>query len=221
MTPFSFCSLPEIWQVRLRPTLIAGLAAGSLLIPIFPAHSAAVTNTETSRASSSDVPPASGSLTHSATKATTFKIATVLTNLAIFSVGTGGLVGGGILTVFNVSKSWGLFTANDYLWDKYVPTDKNQDSSKAFDGKASFWRTTGKFLTYKPVDTAIKFASIYIYTGSAAVMLVYGTASSVLNTGVFYANDFAWDLYDWSQSPASVSPSQDNVAAAETRKFGE
>ena len=141
-----------------------------------------------------------------------------MSNLAIFSYGTGGLVGGGILTVFNVSKSWGLFTANDYLWDKYFPSDKNQDSSKAFDAKQSFWRTTGKFLTYKPVDTAIKFASIYLYTGSAAVMLVYGTASAVTNTGVFYVNDFAWNLYDWSQAPASGGPNRDTMAAAEPRR---
>ena len=122
-------------------------------------------------------------------------------NMVVFSAGTGSVVGGTLLTVFNVSKSWGLFTANDYLWDRYFPTDANKDSGKSFDAKASFWRNTGKFLTYKPVDTAIKFASIFLYTGSASVMLVYGTASSVLNTGVFYANDLAWDYYDWWMSP--------------------
>jgi uncharacterized membrane protein len=156
------------------------------------------------------------SVTHSAAKATTFKLAATATNMVIFSVGTGGLVGGGILTVFNVSKSWGLFAANDYLWDKYFPSNKNHDANQSFDANASFWRTTGKFLTYKPVDTAIKFASIYLYTGSAAAMLVYGTASSVVNTGVFYANDFAWDFYDWSQSSGSADPRPATLASVAT-----
>lgn len=210
----SLCRRRESRQSSPRALAIAGFTAAGLLLAFVPAHSASVGNT----APQNTVPPATGSLTHSAFKATTFKIAAFVSNLAIFSYGTGGLVGGGILTVFNVSKSWGLFTANDYLWDKYFPSDKNQDFSKAFDAKQSFWRTTGKFLTYKPVDTAIKFASIYLYTGSAAVMLVYGTASAVTNTGVFYVNDFAWNLYDWSQAPASGGPNWDTMAAAEPRR---
>jgi len=215
----SLCHPPRSAHSSLRTLLIAGLAAASLLLPIVAAQSAPITDTGPGSAPQSEVPPAGGSLTHSAMKATTFKIAATVSNLAIFSFGTGGIVGGGILTAFNVSKSWGLFTANDYLWDKYFPSDKNQDSSQAFDAKQSFWRTTGKFLTYKPVDTAIKFASIYLYTGSAAVMLVYGTASSVTNTAVFYVNDFAWNLYDWSQAPASGSPNRGTMAAAEPRRF--
>jgi uncharacterized membrane protein len=145
------------------------------------------------------------SLSHSAVKATTFKVATVVTNLAIFSAGTGSVVGGTLLTAFNVSKSWALFTANDYAWDTWFPSNANKDAGKEFNVKDSFWRTTGKFLTYKPVDTAVKFASIYLYTGSAAVMLVYGTASAVMNTGVFYANDVAWDYYEWWTSPTTPS----------------
>jgi hypothetical protein len=78
---------------------------------------------------------------------------------------------------------------------------------------------TAKFLTYKPVDSAIKFASIYLYPGPAAVMVVYGTASSVVKGGVFYANDFAWYVYDWS--PASAKPLQGNVAATEPRQRSE
>jgi hypothetical protein len=108
-----------------------------------------------------------------------------------------------------------LFTASDYRWG-YVSADKNQDSSQACDANASFWRTTAKFLTYKPVYSAIKFASIYLYPGSAAVMVIYGTASSVVKGGVFYANDFAWYVYVWS--PASARLLQGNVAATEPRQ---
>jgi len=214
----SLCRRRESRHSSPRALVIAGFAAVSLLLAFVPAHAASLADTAPGPAPQGTVPPATGSLTHSAFKATTFKIAAFVSNLAIFSYGTGGLVGGGILTLFNVSKSWGLFTANDYLWDKYFPSDKNQDSSQAFDAKQSFWRTTGKFLTYKPVDTAIKFASIYLYTGSAAVMLVYGTTSAVMNTGVFYVNDFGWNLYDWSQAPAAGGPNRDTMAAAEPRR---
>src|SRR5579883_3271623 len=158
--------------------------------------------------------PSDASLSHAAAKATTFKLGAFLVNMAVFSAGTGSVVGGTVLTVFNVSKSWGLFAANDYLWDRWFPTEANKDSGKSFDAKQSFWRNTGKFLTYKPVDTAIKFASIYLYTGSTGVMLVYGTASSVLNTGVFYANNMAWDMYDWWRSPAEAPVPQNQPRLA-------
>jgi hypothetical protein len=32
-------------------------------------------------------------------------------------------------------------------------------------------------------------------------MLVYGAASEAANIGAFYINNFAWDVYDWSQAP--------------------
>lgn len=183
---------------RLRFLAIGLFIVGALLCPTL-ARSAEPSEVTADPAHSA-APDAT--LTHAAAKATTFKLGAFLVNMVVFSAGTGSVVGGTVLTVFNVSKSWALFTANDYLWDTYLPTDANKDSSKSFDAKESFWRNTGKFLTYKPVDTAIKFASIYLYTGSAGVMLVYGSASSILNTGVFYANNFGWDLYDWWRSPA-------------------
>ena len=151
-------------------------------------------------------PPADGSLTHSAVKATTFKIATTMTGLAIFSYGTGSVVGGGLLTAFNVSKGWLLFTVNDYAWDKYAPTTVNKNSEQAFDVSASVWRNTLKFITYKSVETAIKFASIYVYTGSVSAMFLLGSVSAIANTGVYYANNLLWDWHDWSNSPPPVAP---------------
>jgi hypothetical protein len=87
-----------------------------------------------------------------------------------------------LLTAFNVTRSWLLYTANDYAWDTYAPLPKPTGPVESFDAKASAWRTTEKFLTYKPVDTAVKFASIYLWTGSLPAMVVLGTASSVANT---------------------------------------
>ena len=181
----------------MRTFLSMIILAGGLIGPLVPAQGA-----------EPEAKPPEAKLVHSASKATTFKLATIATNMAIFSLGTGSIFGGGLLTAFNVSKSWLLFTANDYAWDTYFPTQSNTDSTQAFSVQQSFWRTTGKFLTYKPVDTVIKFASIYLYTASVPTMVVYGTASSVVNSGVFYANDFAWNLYDWWHSPAhAIDPS--------------
>jgi uncharacterized membrane protein len=145
--------------------------------------------------------PGTGSLTHSAAKATTYNVVVIVADLFIFSAGAGGIVGGGVLTAFNVAKSLFLYTANDYAWDTYFPSNTSQEGSSEFDPTQSVWRTTEKFLTYKPVSTAIKFASIFVYTGSASAMFIYGAASEVVNVGAFYLNNFAWDVYDWSQAP--------------------
>jgi uncharacterized membrane protein len=201
----------------LRCALVAGLVAASICTPPAVAQTATPGTSEAMPAAAPDAPAGQGgttqraaSLTTSATKATTFKIATVVTNMAIFSTGTASLAGGTLLTAFNVTKSWLLYTVNDYAWDTYAPLDKKPAEAAAdFDASASAWRTTEKFLTYKPVDTAIKFASIYLWTESVPAMVVLGTASSVANTVIFYANNFAWDLYDWSRPP----PGPETVSA--------
>ncbi len=110
--------------------------------------------------------PADGaSLTHSAIKATTFKVATTVTNVALLSYAAGGIIGGTALSAFMLGSSWVLYTANDYFWDKYSPPAAKQASGQEFDASADVWRNTMKFLTYKPVIASIKLASLYVYTG--------------------------------------------------------
>jgi uncharacterized membrane protein len=148
----------------------------------------------------SDVPgaaPASASLTHSALKATTFKIGSTATNLGILSYAAGGIVGGAGLTAFMLGSSWLLYTANDYLWDAYAPPPVKQTEDQGFDATADVWRNTEKFATYKPVIASVKFAALYAYTSSATIAAVFGTASVLTNTAVFYLNNVAWDAYDW------------------------
>lgn len=141
-----------------------------------------------------DVTPKEASLSRSALRATTFKVSTFFSNLAILSYGSGGIVGGMVLATAAAVESWGVYTLNDYVWDRYAPARPNE--GKEFDANASFWRTSEKFLTYKPVVASFKYASIYLYTGSASIALVYGTTTILSNTVEFYANNFAWDLYD-------------------------
>ncbi len=144
------------------------------------------------------------SLSHSALKATTFKAGTVMTNIAVLSYATGGLAGGAALTAFITASAWTLYTANDYLWDTYSPPPEKQE----FDARADAWRNTEKYLTYKPVIASIKLGSLYLYTGSAAVVAVFGTASILTNTVVFYANNMAWDWYDWYSAAPPAAPAR-------------
>jgi uncharacterized membrane protein len=150
-------------------------------------------------------PNNAASLEHSALKATTFKAGTTAVNFAILSYATGTVVGGVALSAFILGTSWVLYTANDYLWDTYSPPPVKQAEAEVFDATADAWRNTWKYLTYKPVIGSIKLASIYVYTGSAAIAGVFGTATIVTNTAVFYANNMAWDFYDWySAAPADM-----------------
>jgi uncharacterized membrane protein len=159
-------------------------------------------------------PPAaqagSASLTHSAVKATTLKIATSVTNFVVLSAATGGVVGGTVLTVFSAVSAWLIYTGNDYLWDTYEPPPVRQTTGESFDTTGDVWRNTLKYLTFKPMVLAVKWSSILVYTGSVTTMLVFGTASSVTNAAVFYANNVAWDFYDWyastPQQPAVARP---------------
>ncbi len=151
-------------------------------------------------------PPSDASLSHSALKATTYKIATATTNLALFSAATGALTGGTLLTVLDTVASATVFTINDYLWDSYDPPPVKQAAEETFDKTQDAWRNTKKFLTYKPTVAAITWGMIYLYTGSATTMLVAGTASSLSKTALFYLNNFAWDAYDWHAATPVTAP---------------
>ncbi len=151
--------------------------------------------------------PADGaSLTHSAMKATTFKAGSTAVNLAILSYATGGVTGGVVLSGFMLASSWLWYTANDYLWDTYDPPPEKQSGAQEFDASADAWRNTKKYLTFKPVIGSVKLLSLYVYTGSAAVAGVFGTAAIASNTVVFFVNNMAWDWYDWySREPATAA----------------
>jgi uncharacterized membrane protein len=178
-------------------TWLAGVTAGLLLATPALAQTAPDVHGATSGESAS--------LTHSAMKATTFKIGSTITNVAVLSYAAGDLAAGTGLAAFFLGASWLLYTTNDYLWDTYSPPPVKQTQDQAFDATADVWRNTGKFFTYKPVIASVKLATLYAYTGSGVVAGVFGTATVLINTGVFYANNMAWDWYDWySRAPQPV-----------------
>jgi uncharacterized membrane protein len=191
----------------MRSMLLAGIAASFLSIGSAMAQTAPGSSDLLRLAGSPEAAQDQGaSLSRSALKATTFKVGSTATNVALLSYAAGGLVGGIALSGFMLAASWVLFTANDYVWDSIEPPPTKQTADQSFDAGAETWMTTKKFLTFKPMIAAVKLAALYTYTGSAQIMLVFGTAAILTNTVVFYANNIAWDWYDWyAASPPSAT----------------
>ncbi len=188
--------------MALRQTLLVAAVA---VLPVV-AQAAPIAADPTVPPAAVAAPPAgNASLAHSALKATTFKVGSTVANLALLSYATGTLVGGAALTTFMLAGSWVIYTANDYIWDTYSPPPVRQTESETFDASSDVWRNTGKFLTYKPIVASLKLALLYGYTASPAITAVFGTASILTNTVVFYANNMLWDVYDW-YAGAPVKP---------------
>jgi uncharacterized membrane protein len=187
-----------------RPIFLAAFMAGGLAMGPAVAQTVPLPQPNASVAPQA-APRGDASLSHSALKATTYKVATATTNLALFSAATGALAGGTLLTVLDTAASAVVFTVNDYLWDSYDPPPVKQAADQSFNKAEDAWRTTRKFLTYKPTIAAITWGMIYVYTGSATTMLVAGTASSLSKTALFYLNNFAWDAYDWHAATPAIA----------------
>ena len=136
-------------------------------------------------------------------KTVTYEIGNTLNNFVFLTAGTGVLTGGVLLTAFNTLQSWTVYTTNDYLWEWLYPRTTSKDAAASFDVKQSFWHTSLKYMTGKPVVASIKIAAIYVYTGSAVTALVYGTAATAGASVIFFVNNLAWDFYDQMVTPPS------------------
>jgi uncharacterized membrane protein len=196
-------------MLALRPAAAQTVPAQSVPAPGAPAPGAPVPGTPAPRtpapgATADGSAEGKASALMSATKATTYKLGTALTNMLILTAGT-GVVGGAVLAAFVTGESWLVYGVNDYLWDTYAPKPPARPDG-SFDAKESAWRATEKWLTYKPVVVAFKFGAIYAWTGSVSAMLVLGTVTAVANTGVFYANNIGWDAYEWWNTPVVPAP---------------
>jgi len=194
--------LPRFWA--------AFLLAGSLLAPAAPAWSAPPADPAPAQGSA---PAPKVSLAHSGVKQITYEIGNTLNNFAILTFGVGDLGGGLLLTVFNTMQSWTVYTTNDYIWEKLYPWQPSKDGTGSFDVQQSFWRTTMKYMTGKPVVAGIKIAAIYVYTGSVATAFVFGTAATAGASVVFFINNLSWDFYDHMAAPVTAVPNQKLVQA--------
>lgn len=168
----------------LRWTACAATAAPTLL-----ARASAAAPTETPQA-------AEPSLGHSMAKAVTLKIATFTISTVVYAFGTGSLAEGTALSAINAAGSFVLFTANDYGWDYFWP-NTNVSANGSFHALTSLSRNTAKYLTVKPLFTAMNLGTLYWWTGSAATTAVTGGVIVVGLPLAFYLNNTLWDWYDW------------------------
>jgi uncharacterized membrane protein len=137
------------------------------------------------------------SLTHSAVKTATLKLASTVVSMALFFGGTGTVADAGALTVISAVGSSGLFAANDYLWDYFSPNTNIRANDASFDALGSAWRNTLKYATVKPALIGFGYGVVYWYTGSLSSALTLGTAAIFAFPVAFYGNNMAWDWYDW------------------------
>jgi uncharacterized membrane protein len=159
-------------------------------------------------------PPATGiappkqaapaSMTHALAKATTLNVGVGVASLAIYSIGTGSLVDGGLLAAGTVALGYSFYAVNEYLWELYKPNTNLSANNASFDTTASLWRNTGKYITFKTGVLASKFGLVYLYTGSIAATAILGSATSLAFPVLFYANNMGWDWYDWRAAPAAA-----------------
>jgi hypothetical protein len=158
--------------------------------------------------------PKTASISDSALRATTYKLGTTAINLGLLSLAFGNVVEGGMLTAASTAGSWVLYTANDYIWSSYYPPPVKQTADQPFDASAQSLRATLKFISYKPVAVGLKMAMLYAYSGSLTTTFGWGTAITLTNTAWFFANDFAWNWYDWVTAPVDNPPRTPLLAEA-------
>jgi hypothetical protein len=174
-------------------------------MPFAPAWSATPANSAPALDGTSST---KASFAHSGMKTVTYEIGNTLNNFAFLTVGVGGLTGGVLLTAFNTLQSWTVYTTNDYLWEWLYPRTTSKDAAASFDVKQSFWHTSLKYMTGKPVVASIKIAAVYVYTGSVVTALVYGTAATAGASVIFFVN--SGDVHD--RPPALATQSVPEVA---------
>ena len=151
------------------------------------------------------------SISSSAARATTFEIAKFCSNTVIFSIGASSVAGGASLATFLLTKSWLIYTLSDYFWDvNRSHSENNLENNIDFNAGSNFQTTTNKFLTYQSINTAIRFVAIYALSGSTEAVFLYGGASTAVNSGLFFLNNYAWDLYEssFTQIASPVAPLQ-------------
>ena len=102
----------------------------------------------------------------------------------------------GALSAINAAGSFVLFTANDYGWDYFWP-NTNVSANGSFHALTSLSRNTAKYLTVKPMFTAMNLGMLCWWTGSAATTAVTGGVIVVGLPLAFYLNNTLWDWYDW------------------------
>jgi uncharacterized membrane protein len=148
----------------------------------------------------------SASIDHSALKGVTLKIISITTSFFIFSAGTGSATTGGLMAVINGVASFFIYTGNDYAWDYFYPNTNLSTNEHRFGLLSSLSRNTLKYITFKPLVTALNIGIIYAYTDTLTATVATSTAAIIVLPMAFYANNMLWDWYDYSHAPKGQAP---------------
>lgn len=182
------------------------VAAGFVVLMAWPMSVLAQTSPSIGEPTAAPAAPqqaATASVGHAAVKGLTLKAINALAAMTVFTTGTGSVVAGGTMSIAVAATSYTVFVTNDYIWDRFFP-NTNIAANQSFSMFSSIGRNTAKFLTFKPAVMAADWTVIYLFTGSFASTLAMGSAYSLLSPITFYANNMAWDWYDWwSVGPVS------------------
>ena len=156
-------------------------------------------------APATDAPPkaVAASVSHSAAKGITLKLATLTAGAVIYTFGTGSLAAGSLLSAINAAGSYVIYVTNEYMWDTYSPNTNVSANNEKFQTTSSLSRNTWKYLTFKPAVTVLNVSTIYWFTDTLAATATTSTAAIVALPIMFYLNNTLWDWYDWHGVPAT------------------
>jgi len=143
----------------------------------------------------------SASIGHSALKGVTLKIISITTSFFIFAAGTGSVTTGGLMAVINGVASYFIYTGNDFAWDYFYPNTNLKTNEQHFGLLSSLSRNTLKYITFKPMVTALNIGIIYAYTDTLFATAATSTAAIIVLPMSFYANNMLWDWYDYAHAP--------------------
>jgi uncharacterized membrane protein len=168
--------------------------------PLAPAETTVPPTTEPPKAMEASV-------SHSALKGLTLKAMSVSTTAVIFALGTGSAATGGLMAVMNGIAGYGIFVANDYIWDTYWPNTNLASNNQNFQATTSLSRNTLKYLTLKPALTVLNVGVIYAFTDTLTATAATSVATIIALPMIFYVNNTLWDWYDWRSAPPEPTAS--------------
>jgi len=157
-------------------------------------------------------PPADGaaaaeaSLGHAALKGITLKLTQGLYSFGVFTVGVGvATTLGAAMAVADGVGAYGIYVGNEYLWDTLRPNTNLRVNNEEFGLFSSLSRTTLKYITYKPAVSVWHWGIIYAVTDSLQTTVMAGSVLWFTLPLMFYVNNTAWDLYDWSLATGAAA----------------
>jgi len=149
---------------------------------------------------------AEASLGHAAVKGITLKITQGFYSFGVFTVVAGaGATIGAAMAVADAVGAYGIYVGNEYLWDTLRPNTNLRVNNESFGVLSSLSRTTLKYITYKPAVTAWHWGIIYTITGSIQTTVLAGSMLWFTLPLMYYVNNTAWDLHDWSSATGRPS----------------